>query len=267
MSIYSERDFGAFVLPLALKFGAQEISNRRLKLLQALHQSGSISGAAKAIGMTYKAAWDAVDAINNLAAKPVVIAQHGGAGGGGAVLSAYGLELITAFGKLAALQTELTTLFERHQIKHLTHDLRSIFMKTSARNSFFGTIQSLTKGAVNTEVVLQIQGQDTLTAIITNSSAENMNLTVGASAFALVKSSFVIVSHEPVITSARNQLCGTVERVTDGTVNAEIVIKLTGGNLVTAMITEGSTQALDLKAGDRACALIKASHIIVGVDA
>ncbi|OYY54610.1 MAG: hypothetical protein B7Y53_05755 [Halothiobacillus sp. 28-55-5] len=139
-------------------------------------------------------------------------------------------------------------------------------MKTSARNTFSGTVKSLTKGAVNSEVVLTIQGEDTLTAIITNTSAENMNLAVGSAAFALIKSSFVIVSQAPVTTSARNQLCGTVERITDGAVNAEIVIKLAGGNLVTAMITEGSTKELGLAVGDKACALIKASHIIVGVD-
>ncbi len=231
-----------------------------------MRHTGSISGAAKAIGMTYKAAWDAIDAINNLAAKPVVVAQHGGSGGGGAVLSVYGVELITAFGKLAAMQTELTALFQHHQIEHLTHDLRSILMKTSARNTFSGTVTAVIPGAVNSEVVLHIQGGDELIAIITNGSVENMGLSVGKTAYALIKSSFVIVSKEPVTTSARNQLCGTVERVTDGAVNAEIVIKLAGGNLVTAMITEGSTQSLGLEVGDKACAIIKASHIIVGID-
>jgi molybdate transport system regulatory protein len=266
MSRYSKSDFGEFVLPLALKFGEHEISNRRMKLLEAVHQTGSISGAAKAIGMTYKAAWDAIDAINNRATKLVVLSQHGGAGGGGAVLSDYGVELITAFGKLETMQAELTTLFERHQIKHLTHDLRSLLMKTSARNTFSGSIKSLTKGAVNAEVVLSLQGNDEITAIITNGSVDNMELAVGKSAFAMVKSSFIIVSSEPVNTSARNQLCGTVERVVDGAVNAEIVIKLAGGNLITAMITEGSTQSMGFKVGDKACAIIKASHVIIGVD-
>ena len=103
-------------------------------------------------------------------------------------------------------------------------------------------------------------------AIITNGSVESMELAVGKPAFAMVKSSFVIVSAEPMKTSARNQLCGIVERVTDGAVNAEVVIKLEGGNLVTATITEGSTHSLGLKEGGKACAIIKASHVIIGVD-
>ncbi len=255
-----------FVLPLALRLGSGEVSNRRLQLLAAVQTTGSISGAAKEIGMTYKAAWDAVDAINNLSSQAIVITQHGGSGGGGAQLTRYGVSLIDAFSKLSSLQTQLTAWFAEQNIDHLSHDLRSLLMKTSARNTFAGTVQSIAKGAVNSEVVLAIQGGDTLTAIITNGSVDSMGLAVGKAAFALIKSSFVIVTKESVKTSARNQLCGTVERVTDGSVNAEVVIKLGGGNLVTAMITEGSTQSLSLKAGDKACALIKASHIIIGVD-
>jgi molybdate transport system regulatory protein len=254
-----------FTLPLALRLGNVDISNRRMKLLEAVHLTGSISGAAKAIGMTYKAAWDAIDAINNLGAEPVVVTQHGGAGGGGAILTRYGVSLIESFSKLSALQNQLLTLFAAHDIDFI-HDLRSILMKTSARNTFSGTIKALTKGAVNTEVVLTIQGDDTLVAMITNASAESMNLAVGGKAFALIKASFVIISKTPVTTSARNQLRGTVERITDGAVNAEVVLKLAGGNLVTAMITEGSANELGLKVGDQAHALIKASHIIIGVD-
>ncbi|WP_407276449.1 TOBE domain-containing protein [Halothiobacillus sp. DCM-1] len=255
-----------FVLPLALRLGMGEISNRRMQLLAAVHDTGSISAAAKAIGMTYKAAWDAVDAINNLTSQPIVLTQHGGAGGGGAQLTRYGVSLIEGFSKLSSLQSQLTAWFAEQNIDHLTQDLRSLFMKTSARNTFAGTITAITKGAVNSEVVLKIQGEDTLSAIITNGSVDSMGLAVGKPAYALIKSSFVIVTKEAVKTSARNQLCGTVERVTDGAVNAEVVIKLAGGNLITAMITEGSTQSLSLKAGDKACALIKASHIIIGVD-
>ncbi len=255
-----------FLLPLALRIGMGEISNRRMQLLAAVHDTGSISAAAKAIGMTYKAAWDAVDAVNNLAKEPLVTTQHGGAGGGGAQLTRYGVSLVQAFSKLSGLQNQLTAWFVEQDIDHLTQDLRSLFMKTSARNTFAGTITEITKGAVNSEVVLKIQGNDTLTAIITNASVENMGLAVGKAAYALIKASFVIVTTDAVKTSARNQLCGTIERVTDGAVNAEVVIKLAGGNLMTAMITEGSTQSLGLKAGDKACAMIKASHIIIGVD-
>ncbi|ANJ67224.1 hypothetical protein A9404_07355 [Halothiobacillus diazotrophicus] len=266
MSIYSEKHIGDFVVPLALRLGEQEISHRRLKLLEAVQAEGSISAAAKAIGMTYKAAWDAVDAINNLAGRPIVVVQHGGAGGGGAALSPAGVQLVDSFKRLGHLQSQLMALFDQHDISGDLNVIRSLFMKTSARNTLSGTITSIQRGAVNTEVVLGIQGGDALVAIITNGSADSMNLAVGQSAYALIKSSFVLVTTEKVKTSARNQLCGTIERVTEGAVNSEVVIALAGGNTLTAIITEGGAESLGLKVGAPACALIKASLIILGVD-
>ena len=54
----------------------------RIGLLAQIAESGSISKAAKAIGMSYKAAWDAIDIMNNLAGQPLVERTVGGKGGG-----------------------------------------------------------------------------------------------------------------------------------------------------------------------------------------
>lgn len=66
-------------------------------------------------------------------------------------------------------------------------------------------------------------------------------------------------------TSARNQLQGTVTAVTRGAVNDEVEITLPGGEKIVAVVTHGSTDALGLKPGVKAFALIKASSVIVGV--
>ncbi|HRJ61773.1 MAG TPA: LysR family transcriptional regulator, partial [Azospirillaceae bacterium] len=55
----------------------------RVRLLEAVGREGSISAAARAVGLSYKAAWDAVDAMNNLFGRPLVGAQTGGRKGGG----------------------------------------------------------------------------------------------------------------------------------------------------------------------------------------
>jgi molybdate transport system regulatory protein len=70
-----------------------------------------------------------------------------------------------------------------------------------------------------------------------------------------------------VKTSARNQFLGQVTTVTRGAVNGEVVIDLPGGKSVAAIVTNESIRNLDLKIGMRACALIKASHIILAVSA
>lgn len=66
--------------------------------------------------------------------------------------------------------------------------------------------------------------------------------------------------------SARNTLKGTITRITPGMVNAEVVITLPGGQEVVAVITLVSADALGLRVGQEAYAVIKASDVMVGVD-
>ncbi|MBK5963244.1 hypothetical protein CCR95_03845 [Thiocystis minor] len=136
-------------------------------------------------------------------------------------------------------------------------------MHTSARNQFHGTVKSVDKGAVNAEVILDIGGLE-LTAIVTNRSVDHLELAPGREAYALVKAPSVILLTDPAIkTSARNQIWGTVARCEEGAVNAIVVIQSDSGPELTAAITLDSLHGLGLKAGARACALIKASQIIL----
>ena len=67
-------------------------------------------------------------------------------------------------------------------------------MKLSARNRLKATVKSVTHGAVNSEVVLELPGGAELVSIITRSSAEGLGLEVGGEAYAVVKASNVMVA-------------------------------------------------------------------------
>ena len=111
-------------------------------------------------------------------------------------------------------------------------------------------------------------GGETLAAIVTHESVQNLGLRVGVEAIALVKASWVIVtpaSGRRLQLSARNQLTGTVRRLLRGAVNTEVVIALKGGNSVAAIITNGAAKELRLAEGKRARAIFKASSVILGV--
>jgi len=69
----------------------------RISLLKAIEETGSLSKAAKSLGMSYKKAWSLIDAVNKRAEKPVTISNIGGKGGGGATLTPYGKSLVNAF--------------------------------------------------------------------------------------------------------------------------------------------------------------------------
>lgn len=259
---------GEFVAPLAFETHLGEISPRRLALLSAIATSGSISGAAIVAGMTYKAAWDAVDAMNNLAGEPLVTSQHGGKGGGGAELTATGQKLVQDLAKMQALQSQfLAQVREQRDLEESLNMMRRLNIKSSARNMLMGQVESLRDGGVNSEVRIRLNGGDHLHAIVTRESAQELELTPGRGVYALIKASWIILTaaDDGLRTSARNRLCGEIQRITSGEINAEVVLKLAGGNTLAAIITRQSLQELGFKPGDQVCALIKASHMILGV--
>lgn len=142
-------------------------------------------------------------------------------------------------------------------------------MKVSARNVFKGQVSQVLPGAVNAEVVLTLPGGEPLVAVVTMESLRNLGIAVGKEAIALVKAPWVMLMTESsgIRLSARNCLPGKVLSVSDGAVNAEVVIELAGGSKVYSIVTRDAVAELGLKPGVSATAVIKASHIILGVPA
>jgi molybdate transport system regulatory protein len=140
-------------------------------------------------------------------------------------------------------------------------------MKISARNVLAGTVQNVTKGAVNAEITLTLQGGEKVISIITNQSADRLELEAGSPAFAIVKASDVMIGKEVdgARLSARNVLSGELANIREGAVNNEAEIKLPGGTIVVASITKAGVNALNLRPGDKVSAIVKASHVLIGV--
>jgi molybdopterin-binding protein len=67
-------------------------------------------------------------------------------------------------------------------------------MKLSARNAIKGTVKTVVPGAVNTEIILEIIPGVEVTAIITKSSAEELKISEGKIAYAVIKSSNVLIA-------------------------------------------------------------------------
>jgi len=67
-------------------------------------------------------------------------------------------------------------------------------VKISARNVLKGKVVKVTKGAVNSEIVLELQGGAQIVSVITNTSVESLGLKAGVDAYAVVKASNVMVA-------------------------------------------------------------------------
>lgn len=249
-----------------------KIGAARIELLVAVGEHGSISAAAKVIGISYKSAWDTIRALNNLFDRPLVQARPGGRQGGAAHVTEQGHAVIRTFRLLEGELGQALGLFERRLAQDAPGTLHQMLwgfsMKSSARNALRGTVARITADVVNAEVVLKISGQVEIVAVISRHSLDALDLQPGSSAVALVKASFVILaSAEGVIrTSARNQLAGVVIERIDGEVNSEVTLELDGGKTLTGTLTHASADALKLSVGARALALIKASHVILVVE-
>jgi molybdate transport system regulatory protein len=241
----------------------------RITLLEKIDECGSITKAAKAAGISYKTAWDTVNLMNNLAERPLVERMTGGKGGGGAFLTPDGKDLILRFRIIEEEHRNfLSSLAEKVGDAGVLYQfLRRIAMKVSARNVFTGKVESIKKGAVNTEVSLTIKGGAAVTAIVTNGAVDSLDLKEGGDAYAIIKASSIIIGtdlHDAKV-SARNIFCGTISRVIEGPVSTEVDLEIGGGSTISAVITHESSKNLGLKEGGHACALFKASSVILGV--
>ena len=77
--------------------GSPAIGPGKAALVEHIAKSGSISSAARAMGMSYRRAWQLVEALNESFAEPVVVTAIGGTRGGGAKVTAFGMELVRRF--------------------------------------------------------------------------------------------------------------------------------------------------------------------------
>lgn len=250
--------------------GRRVFGTDRLRLLESIGEHGSLSAAAKALGMSYRAAWDAVAEMNNLVDAPLTRRSAGGRRGGGSALTDEGRRLVNAF---KAMEHEYARLVNGLEFQFGDWDriqalMRRFAMRTSARNQWQGEVLAVKTGPVNAEVTLALNTRDRLVATVTRESVDTLGLAPGRDAYALVKSTFIMLAaaDDGLSTSVRNRLCGTVIRIVQGPVNAEITLELDGGKMLTATVTVEGAQGLSLHEGARACALFKASHVILGTN-
>ncbi len=248
------------------------LGDKRIRLLEAIDKSGSISQAAKAVPLSYKAAWDAVDDMNNVAPEPLVLRSAGGKHGGGTTLTSFARRLIAFY---RALEKESQLALEKltsnlhmggvSDVNDFRQILRRMSMKTSARNQFAGPIVAIKEGVVDTEVSVELAPTLALTAIVTRESAENMDLSMGRDVLAFVKASSILLlvgDKSPI--SARNRFTGTIAAIHQGPVNAEVTLSMPGGrHVITAVITDDSARRLGLAEGLEATAVFKASSVFL----
>lgn len=244
-------------------------SQRRMALLCAIDEEGSISAGAKKIGLSYKAAWDAVDTMNNLAGEALVERTTGGQRGGGAVLTARARNIV-------ALYQTLSQAHERfiNQLADLAGQsapdldlIRHLMVQTSARNKLAGTIKSIAPGTAHDTVVVALGHKAEIVAHVSRSSVDELALQPGLQVLAFIDAAAVMIglARPDNILSARNQLKGRIERIMTDDAGAEVSIRLDAGPTIASQITPEAIESLGLSKGSKVYAIFKASSVMLGM--
>lgn len=254
-------DASDFSASLILKRGGlARVGLERIALLEAVARLGSISAAAKEAGLSYKGAWDGVQALNNLFDAPLVRAAPGGKSGGAALVTPRGQAVIRAF---RAAEREVGTAFARLEAD-LSGDaelLWSLGLRTSARNALRGTVTVIEGDSVTAMVTLALGEGLSLRSSITRRSVEDLGLATGRPAIALIKSSFVHLDAG----EGDNRLAGEIVHREAGEASAEVTVALAAGKSLVATLKPGDL-AWGLAVGAKVEARIAASDVILAVD-
>ncbi|MFB4392353.1 MULTISPECIES: TOBE domain-containing protein [unclassified Pseudomonas] len=244
----------------------QHIARRpqRIALLQHIAEQGSITRAAKAAGMSYKGAWDAIDELNNLAARPLVERSTGGRGGGGAKLSAEGERVLRLYQRLQALQAEILDATEEASDLDL---LGRLMLRTSARNQLQGQVSGLRREGRHDRVSLALGGGLEIEALITRDSTERLELTLGSTVVALLKAGWVtLLGPDDATQAGSNVLPAQVEEVlADQQDTSEVRLALSNGQTLCAFAEQAWLEQQSVATGTSLRVQFHPSFVLLGV--
>lgn len=244
----------------------------KIELLEKIVQCGSIAQAAKDMKMSYKAAWDSIDAMNKLSNKPLVERITGGKGGGGTRITPQGLAVINTFHAMQNVQNKLLSLFENKLATtklgfDFSKHLDPFMLKISAKNQFFATISAIEFHKIYSKITLKCNDSLEIFSIITTSSAKELGLKVGLEVVGIIKANWIKIA------DAKIQDCADNFLDLYNVLNGKIISVKQDENFYFLEIKNGNAcfflthkkGDMDFKIGQKICFAFRAIDVILGV--
>ncbi|MBS0466717.1 MAG: LysR family transcriptional regulator [Proteobacteria bacterium] len=240
------------------------MADKRIDILRQIGQGGSISQAARAVGVSYKAAWQALDTLTNLAGAKLVERVVGGVGGGGARLTAAGEQLLAAADAVRQARASTLAQFDQGGVDQAAARL---LVRTSMRNQWPCVVQGMQARGQIVRVHLRGAGDAAaglaLTALITRESAELLGLHPGMPVQALCKATAVRVLAPAKVQALNdsNHWPGRVRRVSRGALGDEVAAELDAG----VQMVGFAAPASGLRARARVLLSLEESAVVLAV--
>ncbi len=248
-------------LHFAQAFG-HEATDKRIDILKRIGEVGSISEAARSANVSYKAAWQALETLSNLAGSALVEKAVGGSGGGGARLTQAGLQLLEAAELLNQARADVLFKLEQHSGNTLNlSGLAGLGLRTSMRNQLPCQVKAITQNLGTSRVQLELANGATLVSRITNESAELLGLKAGMPALALCKATAVRVGMGLQGPQSLNHIRGDVIRAPSSTTGGETSIALMAGLQLIGFSALGQ----ELSAGQAVMAAVDESAFVIAI--
>jgi molybdate transport system regulatory protein len=243
------------------------VADKRMDILRGIVAGGSISQAARVAGVSYKAAWQAIDTLSNLAGTALLSRSVGGAGGGGASLTPDGLRLLALADELEQARQEvlarhaarLDSSAPGHQSQRVG---AALGLRMSMRNQLAACVGSLRREGALVHAHLVLPGGGALAASLTQESAQLLGLVAGLDLVALCKATAVRVQAQNDGVESQSGLAGQVQRVAKAGAAQEVVIALGGGQQLVGFTQPGSSP---LRKGQAVQGWVEPSAVVVAL--
>ncbi len=243
--------------------------DKRIDILRLVGESGSISQAAREAKVSYKAAWQAIDTLTNLAGVALVERAVGGAGGGGASVTAAGQKLLVIARLLNETRSQVLASYTsaEQSLSGALPVLANMGVRTSMRNQLPCQIQKLVREGQVVRVYLRLANQALLVSRITQASAELLGLQKGQQVLALCKATAVVVTPWPSDAAAPSQsltshcVRGQAVRISRGAAGDEVSLQLDAGLQLVGFAAAGRS----VKTGALLQAFVDESALVIAL--
>jgi len=167
---------------IKILFNGGKIDEKRIKILKFIEKFGSLNRASKELGITYKHAWDEIKDMERSLNEKLLIISPKGRKGGGTTLTEKAKEILNEY-----------EMYEKGINQEISDKFWESLGIISARNKLKGTIEEVKIEGVAAEIKIKINSPVEIIALITKTSVDRLRLKKGDDAFAIIKSTDVMI--------------------------------------------------------------------------
>lgn len=253
----------SYLMDIAFDAGKGRIESDQMAMLKAISLFGTLTEAAKQVGVSYKTACAWLDTLNNAAESPLLSTSHGGSLRGGTQLTELGKQTLARYERIKDLHAQMQA--ELESAEGLPEFLQRIRLRTSARNHLHGIVTEISGGKVQSLVRLEISSQFHLQAKLSHQAVEEMGLELGTRVTALVKAAAVLVEPwgETCSPLPFNAWMGHVIRSHEDGEFVDATLDIDGQHTITALVPRSQWHDIQNKSPGKAMAQVNPSHILL----